>query len=547
MSKCPQCGGDLLKSERLKRYYCDDCGYKISAENFSEAKEETLGLDEKAERLTIQEMEENRNEKRINENLDKRYLTDCPSCGGDFVYENGEIFCKECGKTHQATAREKEMKTFNRTKKPDRKIGFICPDCGEKYSVVNGEIYCKICDAKILEDREELQKDKKFEYSCPKCTGEYGFDESTGKIACKTCGYQPPIENKEFVIDKDNSGIISVECDKCGSNSGYNIVNGKVICKSCGDEINKEVFERKKRKKYLEKDGVVAKRLTTKEIKCKNCGGKVVGFSEYKTEICENCGTINVVVEDIESLRLEPNKIIPYLVAKDRCEKILEIYRETKGLKAKTIGTWKKVYVPFWHFRYEGAKYWYKKKRSSVDENNNYKSVVLFEGKGETSLSDIWISGREEFIEDMSFDMNKIDMGKAVVYTPETLDTMTERYNVGTAEASVRGQDKVHDYIFEIVSNKKEGFFSFGFNDIELNFGTYKDEFEQVLIPTWQNLVEIKNEQYFICVNGQNGEVKIAGLDLAKKVQAEKVEEVLDKGNDALEKVFKVLSWLDKG
>lgn len=545
MNNCPQCGGDLLKSERLKRYYCDDCGYKISIDEFKE--EESLALDEQGERLTVQEIEEINNDKRISENLDKAYITHCASCGGEFVCENGKIFCKECGKVHQSTVKEKEIKIFKKNIKPDRTIGFICPFCEEKYSVVNGEIYCKTCDAKILEDREELQKDRKFEYSCPKCTGEYAFDETTGKIACKTCGYQPPIENKEYVVDTDNSGIISVECDKCGSNSGYSIVNGKVICKSCGDEINREVFEKGKRKKYLEKDGIVAKRLTTKEIKCKNCGGKVVGFSEYKTEICENCGTINVVVEEIESLRLEPNKIIPYLVAKDRCEKILEIYSETKGLKIKVTSAWKKVYVPFWHFHYEGAKYWYKKKRSSVDEHNNYKSIILFEGKGETSLSDIWISGREEFIEDMSFDMNKIDMGKAVVYTPETLDTMTERYNVGTAEASVLGQDKVYDYIFEIVSNKKEGFFSFGFNDIELNFGTYVDEFEQVLIPTWQNLVEIKNEQYFICINGQNGEVKIAGLDLAKKVQAEKVEEALDRGSEALGKVFKVLSWLDKG
>ena len=26
MTNCPQCGGDLKYSERLKRYYCDDCG-----------------------------------------------------------------------------------------------------------------------------------------------------------------------------------------------------------------------------------------------------------------------------------------------------------------------------------------------------------------------------------------------------------------------------------------------------------------------------------------------------------------------------------------
>lgn len=541
MSNCPQCGGDLKKSERLKRYYCDDCGYKIFFEGTkSETFPKTVNIEE---RLTVQELEENVNTKSLNENLDKKYLAACPFCGGEFVFENGEIFCKECRKVHKITPVEIKTKILKKNQNPHRKIGFNCPRCGEKYTVIKGEIYCKTCDAELL---EETEPDKKLNYLCPKCKGEYIYDATTGKIACKNCDYQPEIENKEYVIDSDKSGIKTIQCNECGSNSGYDIVEGKIICKSCGNEINKEVFEGEKRKKYIEKDGVVAKRLSTKEIKCQNCGGKVVGFCEYKTEFCPNCGTINVVIEELESLRLEPNKIITYLIDKEQCDKTLANFSEIREIKVKIINSWKKVYVPFWHFHYEGAKYWYKKKRSNVDEHNDYTSFVLAEGKGEILIDDVWISGREEFAEEMIFDLKKIDMKKAIIYTAEALDTMTERYNVGTAEASVMGQDKVYDYIYKDVRDKKNGLLALAFNEIELNFGTYKNEFEQVLIPTWQNLLEIKNELYFVCINGQNGEVKIAGLDLEKKVQKEKIEEALDKGNKAFDKILDVLSWLDK-
>lgn len=442
-----------------------------------------------------------------------------------------------------------------------------CPNCGEALtkSIRLKKQYCSSCGYQIrdedntikenglntqdvIEDTNKIDEDlkEKLDLTCPNCSGLYIYDELTGKIACGDCGFQPKIKNKDYIIDSDNSGVLVIECDKCGSNSGYKIIDEKIICKSCGDEINREIFEIKKRKKYIEKDGIVAKRLSEKEIKCKNCGGIIIGFKEYKTELCPNCSTINVVVEEIKSLRVEPDKIIPYICDQNQCETILENYGNISNIRIKPKNSWKKVYVPFWCFHYEGTKYWYKKKRSSVDEHNIYRSFELEKKVGEANLEDIWVSGREEFIEESSFDMRKIDMERAITYTPEALDTMTERYNVGTAEASVIGQKIVYDYIYQEIKNGKENFITLFSNEIELHFETNKNEFEQVLIPTWQNVVEIKNEEYFICINGQNGEIKIFGLDLEKKVKLEKMEETLEKGENILENIGTVLGWLNK-
>lgn len=533
---CPKCREELTKSERLKKYYCSSCGYQ---KKFDETAEEQLEIIEEplGERLTIQEKEELRNTQRLSRKLDKEFVTDCPECGGEFLYEDGLIYCQNCGKNHVGIARETKVKSFRKLTKPDKKIGFVCPICGEKYSVINGEIYCKNCDRDILEGTEKLSFDKKIDLVCPKCKGDYIYDEDTGKIACGICGYQPSIENKEFVIDSDSSEVMSIECDKCGSNAGYKIIKGQVICKSCGDEIDKELYKKSKLKKVIDKDGVVAKRLSSKTIKCINCGNMVEGFAEYKTEFCPSCGTINVVVEDQASLRVEPNKIIPYKLNKGDIIKVLENFAELESLSIKATGTWRQVYVPFWQFHFEGAKVWFKKKNTNIDKNGKVHSFVLEEGREELPLDDFWISAREEFSENMSFDFSKIDMSLAINYSPEALHCMTERYNVGTTEADVKVQDAVYDYLCRCIKNQKRTLKLMMVNDIELNFGTYKNEFQQVLIPTWQNVCEINGENYFIYIEGQNGEIKIAGWELEEKVEKDKTEIIV-------KNVLGVLSWL---
>lgn len=543
---CPQCGEGLTKSERLKKYYCSSCGYQIKFEEFKEQNIEQNKAENKEElieeKLTIEE----KDEKKLSEKIDEEYFTDCPYCGGEFIYKEGSIVCKNCGRVHIITPKERKFKKSIKSNREERKIGFYCPVCGEKYSVINGEIYCKTCDANILEGLEEIEEDKTLEFHCPKCKGEYIYDEITGKIACKDCGYQPPIDNKEMVIDEDSSGILSIECDKCGSNAGYSIVGDKYICKSCGNEINKELLPKVRHKKVIANDGVISKRLGTKVIRCKNCGDKVEGFSIYKTEFCPSCGTINVVVEDINSLRIEPDKIVPYVLRKEEIEKYLKNYSEIKGMKIKTTGQWKKVYIPFWQFHFEGAKVWYKRKYNFQDKNGNLKSIVLDQGRDEFLLEDVWISAREEFNDEFCFDLSKIDMTLSVLYTPEALDTLTERYDVGTTEAQVLAEDVLYNYLYDKIWNKEKSSIFMKFNDLELNYGTYKKEFHQILIPTWQNICEIDNDEYFISLNGQNGEIKIAGLDIKRRVEKEKTEEVLEKGSEIISVLDNVFSWLKK-
>ena len=527
--KCPNCGEILTKNERLRKYYCSSCGYQIKFESIKTddiSKEKS----EKIEELKIEESND--------------FIINCPECGGEYTFENGEIYCKTCGKNHELKSSEVKSKIFQKVRTTDEvKIGFFCPKCGEKYSVINGEIYCKNCD-KLNEG--ELKKDKKIELVCPKCHGEYYFDEESGKVGCKDCGYQPEIENKEYVVDTDSSMVLTIECDKCGSNMGYDMVGNKIVCKSCGSEIDRKYFEKKKHKKVISKDGIVAKRLTKKIIRCKNCGGNVEGFDFYKTEFCPNCGTINVVVEDIASLRLEPNKIVPYDLKVEDAIKTLENYAKNKGIKIKVTGSWKQVYMPFWQFHFEKVKLWYKKKHSYVDKNHKLHSYILEEGREEVQLNDVWVSAKEEFNSDISFDIMDIDMEKAIEYSPEILDILTERYNIGTTEAEVIANDMIYDYLYELIWSKKDGLKALLFNTLELDYGTYKSEFQQVLIPTWQNLCEINNEQYFFTINGQNGDIKIAGYGIKRNLQREKFEDIKEKTENIVIGVLDVLSWLKK-
>ncbi len=137
-------------------------------------------------------------------------------------------------------------------------------------------------------------------------------------------------------------------------------------------------------------------------------------------------------------------------------------------------------------------------------------------------------------------------MEKAIEYSPEILDILTERYNIGTTEAEVIANDMIYDYLYELIWSKKDGLKALLFNTLDLDYGTYKSEFQQVLIPTWQNLCEINNEQYFFTINGQNGDIKIAGYGIKRNLQREKFEDIKEKTENIVTGVLDVLSWLKK-
>ena len=130
--KCPNCGEILTKNERLRKYYCSSCGYQIKFDSI------------KVDDIPKKEMEKIE-ESKIEESND--FIINCPECGGEYTFENGEIYCKTCGKNHELKSSEVKSKIFQKVRTTDEvKIGFFCPKCGEKYSVINGEIYCKNCD-----------------------------------------------------------------------------------------------------------------------------------------------------------------------------------------------------------------------------------------------------------------------------------------------------------------------------------------------------------------------------------------------------------------
>ena len=456
MINCPQCGGDLKYSERLKRYYCDDCGYRVSS------LEEVKNSEEK---LTIEEQKEKENVNRKIEIIDEKYVIDCPYCEGELLNEKEKIICGTCGKEY------------------------------------------KIPEKKSIKEDKEIKKDKLNIY-CTHCKGEYYYNELTGKLACKTCGYQPSIANKEKIVDEDKSRIKVIECNSCGSNSGYEVVDGKIICKSCHREI--EMID-SKTNKIIDKDGIVAKHLKKQSIICKNCGQNIEGFDFYKTELCPNCGTINVVIEDENSLRVEPNKIVPFSRNKEEILGRIKELEKLKGIKINLQGKFKKVYIPFWHFHFEGAKFWFKKKYSYEDKFGVIRSMILEEGKEEMPLPDMWISAKENF--GSAFDLGSISLEKAENYSPNILDTYVERYDVGTTEAYTIANDEVYEYLYDTVWNRKKGFKLILANFMELDFGTYKKDFFQVLLPFWEGRCVVKNKECFFTISDVTGEIVIYGLD----------------------------------
>ena len=84
--KCPNCGEVLTKNERLRKYYCSSCGYQIKFDSI------------KVDDIPKKEMEKIESPK-IEESND--FILNCPECGGEYTFDNGEIYCKTCGKNHE--------------------------------------------------------------------------------------------------------------------------------------------------------------------------------------------------------------------------------------------------------------------------------------------------------------------------------------------------------------------------------------------------------------------------------------------------------------
>lgn len=493
MEFCPNCGSQMIKNEKFKKYSCFSCGYQIKFDELS----------------SLEEINDFNSFESVIPQL-------CPECHGKYVHRGGVISCLYCGKTLEKANKDIKNRIEHRkyysistdtyNYKTEGYYKYICPHCNKDLIEYKEKWYCEFCNHSKLKE-ERLKYRDKFYTNCPSCGGEFEFNEATLKISCKSCGFQPEISNKEKVIDEDFSSIEAVQCRECGSNEGFSLINNEYVCKSCGNHLDKNTFKINYLNNYLEKDGLIARSLEEKSISCKNCGSPVTGFKYFKTEICEHCNTINVIIEDINSLRVEPNRISEFKSNLEDIENIFNNFFQSKNISPSIISPFKKIYIPFWNFHFEKGIIKY------VPENKKLENFVRTE---ESSLerdyfilplSDIWICAKKEYGEDF-FYSKSMNYEDTVEYDSSCLNIQTDRYNLGSAQTFTKADLLNADYIKKNIA-KLENLDIGEFIDFKVYYGTTKYKIEHILLPFWQIVVELKGRHYLLNINDKNKAIHI--------------------------------------
>ncbi|MCQ2771644.1 MAG: hypothetical protein MJ236_07635, partial [Clostridia bacterium] len=152
------------------------------------------------------------------------------------------------------------------------------------------------------------------------------------------------------------------KCPSCGMGLGFDASSGKLKCESCGNLFDIEAIDsiEKGEEANTEFDwGDYKKSLNVDDIKnsktyiCKSCGAEIISDENTAATICPYCDS-PIIINDRVDDNLRPNGIIPFKITKAELpQKIKEFYKKKKLLpkdffSANKLEAAQGVYVPFW-------------------------------------------------------------------------------------------------------------------------------------------------------------------------------------------------------
>ena len=214
----------------------------------------------------------------------------------------------------------------------------------------------------------------------------------------------------------------SFKCPGCGGPLRYSITDKKMRCGLCESLYEVSSFK----DPTTPAEGGKNAEIDTVEYRCPSCGASLHATGTGTTSFCSFCGSDVVLTQRVSSIR-RPDRILPFTVSRQECEKIYrnrlrESHLVPDEMKRKeTIGHFRPVYVPFWCFSGSGSgdyivHYTTDTVRGDSIFSDTYKDVR----RGNVSVSGICYDASSQFDDDTA-QWLQFSAGKSIPFHPAYL------------------------------------------------------------------------------------------------------------------------------
>jgi predicted RNA-binding Zn-ribbon protein involved in translation (DUF1610 family) len=334
------------------------------------------------------------------------------------------------------------------------------------------------------------------------------------------------MEHPESIHD-----LVRLPCPSCGNQLHYSAQHQKLNCSYCGyaEEYSREtdkIVENSLAEAAHSLPEYAPEERGQKVFDCQSCGAKFMVASDTVRVNCGFCGSSNVNLEAYRHQYIQPQGIIPFLIAKVQAEDQFKKwirqgwFHPNKLKKLAEIDSLHGIYIPFWTFDAqthsqwsgEAGHYYYETVMVSVNGRMQPKQVqkvrwtyrsgslshffddVLVNASGGLEQREIQRIYPYRLQEAVNFDPRLILGWESEVYSLE----IDRGYQIAESEmdAQIRG-----------MCSSQLG----GDTQRNLRIQTQKSNqtFKHVVLPLWICAYRYQNQTYRFFINGQTG--KVAG------------------------------------
>jgi uncharacterized CHY-type Zn-finger protein len=262
-----------------------------------------------------------------------------------------------------------------------------------------------------------------------------------------------------------------------------------------------------------------------KEVDCPGCGADIE-FKEYEiSKCCPYCKTplVTTMVNELKS-----SAILPFVVTKDEAKDIFKKWLGSLWFAPNELSKlldfehqFSAVYIPYFSYDassdsdYSGARgdAYYVEVTRDVYVNGELKRVRQMErrirwsdvrGRVARDFKDILIVAKQD-IPDIIQKIYSYDLNMLVNYNPSFLSGYkSSEYDKEMQDCYLNAKAYMNDIIYRDVLWDIGGDEQKVYN---INSSFNNEVFEIVMLPVWMSSFKYKNKNYFISINGVNGEI----------------------------------------
>ena len=322
---------------------------------------------------------------------------------------------------------------------------------------------------------------------------------------------------------------INYKCPACGSALTYNGATGKLQCGSCGNEFELDAMEAMS----MEQEGnqldftVQAESFTAADeaqmgsYHCKNCGAELICESTTTATECPYCGSPIILGDHIQG-GVKPEKVVPFLVPKERATQMFHDYFKGKKLlpnvflkTANQIKEMRKLYVPYWLFDCDAyADIVYNAEKKSTRREGDYEVTrtehYIVRRAGSLGFDSIPVDGSTKMDVSIAESLEPYDLNKAVPFQSAVLSgALADHADIAAEDCKGRAAERVENSTDAAMRDTVHGYTSV--NVRKRSIRTEGGRATPVLMPVWMITTE-KEEKgerklYTFAINGQSGEL----------------------------------------